>query len=179
MLADYVTPAVRSRWRRPFAEGDTDTMTQPDHRSDPSEGGTPLVPSNPESSRIAPSDFDDGIARYSPGDSGAPPIAETLYAATDQLQAATPELRATTDSIAEVLITLTDNADTASLLIDEPDPAALLTGDRADHLAGLLTQAAGQAKQLATILEDAADDADGLAAVLTDDRADDQLDQQT
>ena len=76
-------------------------------------------------------------------------------------------------------ITLTYNADTASLLIDEPDPAALLTDGRADHLAALLTQAAGQAKQLATILEDAADDADGLAAVLTDDRTDDQLDQQT
>ena len=124
----------------------------------------------------APTEFDDGIARYAPGDSGAPPIAETLYAATDELEAATPELRATTDSIAEVLITLTDNADKATLLMDEPDPATLLTGDRADHLAGLLTQAAGQAKTLASILEDAADDADGLAAVLTDDRSDDPID---
>ena len=164
-------------------------MTQPDHRSDPSEGVAPAVTSDYESTsdhestsahespRMASSEFDDGIARYAPGDSGAPPIAETLYAATDELEAATPELRATTDSIAEVLITLTDNADTASLLIDEPDPATLLTDDRADHLAALLTQAAGQAKQLASILEDAADDADGLAAVLTDDRTGDRTDE--
>jgi ABC-type transporter Mla subunit MlaD len=152
-------------------------MTQPDHRSDPDEGAAPSVASDPESSGTGQAEFDDGIARYAPGDSGAPPIAETLYAATDELEAATPELRATTDSIAEVLITLTDNADTAALLIDEPDPAALLTDGRADQLAALLTQAAGQAKTLASILEDAADDADGLAAVLTDDRIDGRIDE--
>ena len=151
-------------------------MTQPDHQSEPSDAAVPSRTPDPESARPAPAEFDDGIARYAPGDSGAPPIAETLYAATDELEAATPELRATTDSIAEVLITLTDNADTAALLIDEPDPAALLTGDQADHLAGLLSQAAGQAKTLASILEDAADEADGLAAVLTDDRTDDRID---
>ena len=44
-----------------------------------------------------------------------------------------------------MLIALTDDAD-AEPVINEPDPAALLTDDEADHLAGLLTQAAGQAK---------------------------------
>ena len=61
----------------------------------------------------------------------------------------------------------------------EPDSAALLTDDQADHLAGLLTQAAEQAKTLASMLEDAADDADGLAAVLTDDRIDDRLEERS
>ena len=154
-------------------------MTQPDRRSSPPEGTDPPFTPPSETSPAVPAEFDDGIARYSPADTAAPPIAETLYAATDELEAATPELRATTDSIAEVLITLTDNADAASLLIDEPDPAALLTGDQADNLAGLLTQAAEQAKTLASMLEDAADDADGLAAVLTDDRIHDRSDEDT
>jgi len=154
-------------------------MTKPDRRSSPPDGAEPPTTPSSASSPAVPGESDDGIARYAPGDTAAPPIAETLYAATDELEAATPELRATTDSIAEVLITLTDNADRATLLIDEPDPAALLTDDQADHLAGLLSQAAGQAKTLASMLEDAADDADGLAAVLTDDRIDDPNDEVT
>lgn len=109
-------------------------------------------------------DFDRAV----PDIDGEPAIADTLYAATEELEHAAPELRARADSIAQVIGPLVHSTDPAALLIDDPDPAALLPDDEAEHLAGLLTDTASQANKLATVLMDAADQADGLAAVLTD-----------
>jgi len=99
---------------------------------------------------------------------GEPAIADTLYAATEELEHAAPELRATTDSIADVIGPLVHQIDPAILQVDEPDPSALLPDEEATHLAELLTDAAAQANRLAAVLTEAADQADGLAAVLTD-----------
>jgi len=106
--------------------------------------------------------------RAIPDIDGEPAIADTLYAATEELEHAAPELRARADSIAEVLGPLVHATDPAALLIDDPDPAALLPDDQAEHLAALLTDAAAQANSLASVLMDAAEQADGLAAVLND-----------
>lgn len=106
--------------------------------------------------------------RSIPDIDGEPAIADTLYAATEELEHGTPELRATADSIAEVIGRLVHVTDPAALLIDDPDPAALLPDEQAQKLATLLTEAADQANNLAAVLTDAADQADGLAAVLTD-----------
>ncbi len=108
--------------------------------------------------------------RAVPDIDGEPAIADTLYAATEELEHATPELRATVDSIAEVVGPLVHESDPAILLAGEPDPAAMLPDAEAEHLAGLLTDAAAQATGLAAVLQDAADQAEGLAAVLTDER---------
>lgn len=99
---------------------------------------------------------------------GEPAIADTLYAATEELEHGAPELRARADSIADVLAPLVHQVDPSSLDIDEPNPAALLPDAEATHLAELLTAAAAQANDLAAVLTEAADEADGLAAVLTD-----------
>ncbi len=116
------------------------------------------------------------VTAPSPGDweravpdiDGEPAIADTLYAATEELEQAAPELRARADSIAEVVGPLVYDADPATLLAGDPDPAAMLPDEDAARLAGLLTDAAAQANSLAAVLQDAADQADGLAAVLTD-----------
>jgi hypothetical protein len=110
-----------------------------------------------------------GWERAVPDLDGEPAIADTLYAATEELEHAAPELRARADSIADVIAPLVHRVDASSLQIDEPDPAALLPDDEATHLAGLLTAAAAQANDLAAVLTEAADQAEGLAAVLTDD----------
>ncbi len=112
----------------------------------------------------------EGFERAVPDIDGEPAIADTLYAATEELEHGTPELRATTDSIAAVVGPLVHLTDPAALEVDDPDPAALLPDDQAERLAGLLTEAAHQAGGLAAVLQDAADQAEGLAAVLTDDR---------
>ncbi len=104
-----------------------------------------------------------------------PAIAKTLYAATERIEQGAPELRAISDSIADVLAPLADLTDPAMLQIDEPDATALLTDQEAHQLGTLLTDAADQANALATVLSDAADEADGLAAVLVD-GADDSFD---
>jgi hypothetical protein len=108
------------------------------------------------------------IERAVPDIDGEPAIADTLYAATEELEHAAPELRARADSIAQVIGPLVHSTDPATLLVDDPDPAAVLPDDEAEHLAGLLTDAAAQANSLASVLQEAADQADGLAAVLTD-----------
>ena len=109
-----------------------------------------------------------GFERAVPDLDGEPAIADTLYAATEELEHAAPELRARADSIADVIAPLIHEVDPSTLQIDEPNPAALLPDDEATHLAELLTGAAAQAKSLAAVLTDAADQADGLAAVLSD-----------
>ena len=116
------------------------------------------------------SEGDDRWERAVPDVDGEPAIADTLYAATEELEHAAPEMRATVDSIAEVVGPLEHEADPATLLIGEPDPAALLPDADAEHLAGLLADAAAQATGLAAVLQDAADQAEGLAAVLTDEQ---------
>ncbi|MGS0684087.1 hypothetical protein ACVBEQ_02825 [Nakamurella sp. GG22] len=112
--------------------------------------------------------------RAVPDIDGEPAIADTLYAATEELEHAAPELRATADSIAEVVGPLVHDSDAAALLIGDPDPAAMLPDAEAEHLAGLLTDAAAQATSLAAVLQDAADQAEGLAAVLTDEHSTDE-----
>ncbi len=106
--------------------------------------------------------------RSVPDVDGEPAIADTLYAATEELEHAAPELRARTDSIAEVIGPLVYDTDPAALSVGDPDPAAMLPDADASRLAGLLTDTAAQANELAEVLQDAADQADGLAAVLTD-----------
>ena len=128
--------------------------------SDPARGATPG------------DDLADDVERAVPDLDGEPAIADTLYAATEELEHGTPELRATADSIARVLGPLVHSVDPESLQLGDPDPAALLPDADASTLAALLTDAAGQANRLASVLTDAADQADGLAAVLTDDRID-------
>jgi hypothetical protein len=106
-----------------------------------------------------------------------PAISKTLYDATERIEEGAPELRAISDSIAEVLAPLAELTDPAMLQIDEPDATALLTDQEAQRLGSLLTDAADQANALATVLANAADEADGLAAVLVDgveDRAPDE-----
>lgn len=120
--------------------------------------------------RPQPVELTDDFERAVPDVDGEPAIADTLYAATEELEHGAPELRATTDSISRVLGPLVHTADRQSLLVDDPDPAALLPDAEASRLAALLTDAAGQANRLASVLTEAADQADGLAAVLTDDR---------
>lgn len=115
-------------------------------------------------------DLADDFERAVPDVDGEPAIADTLYAATEELEHGAPELRATADSISQVLGPLVHAADQQALLIDDPDPAGLLPDAEATKLAALLTDAAGQANRLASVLTEAADQADGLAAVLTDDR---------
>jgi hypothetical protein len=109
-----------------------------------------------------------GFERAVPDLDGEPAIADTLYAATEELEHGAPELRARADSIADVLAPLIHQVDPSSLDTDEPNPAALLPDAEATHLAELLTAAAAQANDLAAVLTEAADEADGLAAVLTD-----------
>ncbi len=111
--------------------------------------------------------------RAVPDIDGEPAIADTLYGATEELEHAAPELRATADSIAEVVGPLVHDSDAAALLIGDPDPAAMLPDADAEHLAGLLTDAAAQATSLVAVLQDAADQAEGLAAVLTDEHSTD------
>ena len=113
------------------------------------------------------------VERAVPDIDGEPAIADTLYAATEELEHGAPELRATADSIARVLGPLVHAVDAHALLLDDPDPASLLPDAEATELAGLLTDAADQADRLASVLTDAADQADGLAAVLTDDHVGD------
>ena len=122
----------------------------------PRDGAPPLPGDNSDLERAVP-DLD-----------GEPAIADTLYAATEELEHAAPELRARTDSIADVIAPLVHEVDPSTLQVDEPDPSALLPDDEATHLAELLTDAAAQANRLAAVLTAAADQADGLAAVLTD-----------
>lgn len=112
--------------------------------------------------------LDGDFERAVPGIDGEPAIADTLYAAAEELEHAAPELRARTDSITEILSPLVHVTDPASLMIDEPDPATLLPDEQADQLAALLTDAADQANALAAVLADAAEQAEGLALVLTD-----------
>ena len=108
------------------------------------------------------------MERAVPEMDGEPAIADTLYAATEELEHAAPELRARADTIADILAPLIHEVDPATLHVDEPDPAALLPDDKATYLAELLIDAAAQANDLAAVLTEAADQADGLAAVLTD-----------
>ena len=95
-----------------------------------------------------------------------------IYAATEEIEHAAPEMRARADSIADVIGPLVHVTDQAALLIGDPDPAALLPDDQAEHLAALLTDTAEQANSLASVLIEAAEQAQGLAAVLTDERRD-------
>jgi|BarGraIncu00222A_1022003.scaffolds.fasta_scaffold22129_1 hypothetical protein len=132
---------------------DNPLMTYPDHG--PADAG-------------GSEDFERAI----PDIDGEPAIADTLYAVTEELEHGAPELRAKADSIADVLGPLVHVSDPDTLLIDEPDPAALLPDDQAEQLAGLLSDAAAQANNLAAALADAAEQADGLAAVLTDEHPD-------
>jgi hypothetical protein len=104
-----------------------------------------------------------------------PAISKTLYAATERIEQGAPELRAISDSIADVLAPLAELTDAATLQIDEPDATALLTDQEAQRLGTLLTDAADQANTLATVLADAADEAGGLAAVLADGAEGDSL----
>lgn len=112
------------------------------------------------------------LERAVPDRDGEPAIADTLYAATEELEHAAPELRARADSIADIVGPLVHVTDPDVLLIDDPDPAALLPDDEATRLASLLTATAAQASDLAAVLTDAAAQAEGLAAVLQDDRTD-------
>jgi len=109
-------------------------------------------------------DFDRAV----PDIDGQPAIADTIYAATEEIEHAAPELRARADSIADVIGPLVHVTDRNALLIGDPDPAATLPDDEAEHLAALLTDTAEQANSLASVLIDAAEQAEGLAAVLTD-----------
>lgn len=109
------------------------------------------------------------LERAVPDRDGEPAIADTLYAATEELEHAAPELRASADSIADIVGPLVHVTDSGALLVDDPDPAALLADEQAQRLAGILTDTAGRASDLAAVLTDAAEQADGLAAVLTDD----------
>jgi hypothetical protein len=110
----------------------------------------------------------DEIERAIPDIDGQPAIADTIYAATEEIEHAAPELRARADSIADVIGPLVHVTDRDALRIGDPDPAALLPDDEAEHLAALLTDTAEQANSLASVLIDAAEQAEGLAAVLTD-----------
>ena len=115
---------------------------------------------------------DDDFERAVPDIDGQPAIADTIYAASEEIEHAAPELRARADSIAEVIGPLVHVTDSDALLIGDPDPATLLPDDQADHLAALLTDAADQANSLASVLIEAAEQAEGLAAVLTDEHRD-------
>ena len=114
----------------------------------------------------SPDDPTDVGGQHPPADE--PAISRTLYDATEKIEEGAPELRAISDSIADVLAPLADLTDPAMLQIDEPDATALLTDQEAQRLGSLLTDAADQANALATVLANAADEADGLAAVLVD-----------
>ncbi|MEP6563104.1 MAG: hypothetical protein ABJD68_18745, partial [Nakamurella sp.] len=72
-------------------------------------------------------------------------ISKTLYEATERIEQGAPELRAISDSIADVLAPLAELTDAAQLQIDEPDATALLTDQEALRLGTLLTDAADQA----------------------------------
>ncbi len=114
----------------------------------------------------SPDDLPAVGGQHAPADE--PAISKTLYAATERIEEGAPELRAISDSIADVLAPLAELTDPAVLQIDEPDATALLTDQEAQRLGSLLTDAADQANELATVLANAADEADGLAAVLVD-----------
>lgn len=120
---------------------------------------------DPDGSR-RPSDLERAV----PDRDGEPAIADTLYAATEELEHAAPELRARADSISDIVAPLVHVADPDVLLVDDPDPASLLPAAEADRLAAILTDTAAQASDLAAVLTDAAEQAEGLAAILTDDR---------
>jgi len=111
------------------------------------------------------------LERAVPDRDGEPAIADTLYAATEELEHAAPEMRARADSIAGIVGPLVHITDPEVLLADDPDPAALLPDEEAARLAAILSDTATQAGDLAAVLNDAADQAAGLAAVLTDDRS--------
>ncbi len=113
-----------------------------------------------------------GLERAVPDRDGDPAIADTLYAATEELEHAAPELRASADSVADIVGPLVHVTDPSVLDIDDPDPAALLPDGRAEQLAAILTETAERANDLAAVLTDAAEQAEGLAAVLTDDHTD-------
>ena len=114
----------------------------------------------------------DDFERAVPDIDGQPAIADTIYAATEEIEHAAPEMRARADSIADVIGPLVHVTDQATLLLGDPDPAALLPDDQAEQLAALLTDTAEQANSLASVLIEAAEQAEGLAAVLTDEHRD-------
>jgi len=124
-------------------------------------------PSDDQDILRRPSDLERAV----PDRDGEPAIADTLYAATEELEHAAPELRARADSIADIVAPLVHVTDPAVLLVDDPDPTALLPDAQADRLAAILTETAAQATDLASVLTDAAEQAEGLAAALTDDRS--------
>jgi hypothetical protein len=124
----------------------------------------------PDDGPAAVQNLADDFERAVPDMDGEPAIADTLYAATEELEHGAPELRATADSIVRVLGPLVHEVAPDAVLLDEPDPAGLLPDAEATKLAALLTDAAGQANRLASVLTEAADQADGLTAVLTDER---------
>src|SRR6478736_5988133 len=76
----------------------------------------------------------DDLERAIPDIDGQPAIADTIYAATEEIEHAAPEFRARADSIADVIGPLVHVADPDTLLIGDPDPAALLPDDQAEHL---------------------------------------------
>jgi hypothetical protein len=114
----------------------------------------------------------DDFERAIPDIDGQPAIADTIYAATEEIEHAAPEMRARADSIADVIGPLVHVTDQAALSIGDPDPAVLLPDDQAERLAALLTDTAEQANSLASVLIEAAEQAEGLAAVLTDEHLD-------
>jgi hypothetical protein len=88
----------------------------------------------------------DDFERAVPDIDGQPAIADTIYAATEEIEHAAPEMRARADSIADVIGPLVHVTDQATLLLDTAE----------------------QANSLASVLIEAAEQAEGLAAVLTD-----------
>ena len=108
------------------------------------------------------------LERAVPDVDGQPAIADTLYAATEELEFAAPELRARADrSLTCSLRWRWRRTRTCCRsMIRTPRPCYLMT--RRNTWLGLLTDAARQADDLADVLTDAAEQAEGLAAVLTD-----------
>jgi hypothetical protein len=149
----------------------------PDNQSERTDGGarsghgTIRLMSRHDQGQSSPGPTGD-FERAVPDIDGQPAIADTIYAATEEIEHAAPEMRARADSIADVVGPLVHVADRASLLIGDPDPAALLPDDQAEQLATLLTDTAEQANSLASVLIEAAEQAEGLAAVLTDEHRD-------
>src|SRR6476646_5719877 len=95
-----------------------------------SEPGRIRLMSRPDEGQARPGRTDD-LERAIPDIDGQPAIADTIYAATEEIEHAAPELRARADSIADVIGPLVHVADPDTLLIGDPDPAALLPDDQA------------------------------------------------
>ena len=72
------------------------------------------------SDRLPCSPSESGLERATPDMDGERAIADTLYAATEEMEHAVPELRATTDSIADVIAPLIYEIDPSTLQVDEP-----------------------------------------------------------